>query len=1041
MVKFFDSFTVTTAAAAGIPTASASGPGFGFSQAVTASQNAATVLSDKSGRRDSLLHALNVLFEDPADIDHSVLDSYMKELREGLIATNDSLAFITRYISLAMVSGVSHLAQIPSDGVTVTHKTAEGLSRLDIPSDEMKNASTKAFIFNPQDQKPSASIDSVAGLVKDQGGQVMDNVYNAINIAENSHAGTHARTAASTGAGGSVTATAFIPSAAALLTNMVGQLFREGSAVSHFLGQESASEADDKNVYHASSGVKKATQDSDSQASQRQLKILEKALSHMQAAADLSSNQSVSTPLATALFRVAALSLFSVASRLVNKTAIAATEGRVQKALAQATEQGPSGGVDRINSLHSNLFSLSNIMRLCAENLGGSSAVKTAAQVSETIAGRSMSVLLSHISELAQALRGLAKPQQNSAGGYDSGTIDSSVDLANPEVLAQFEKAIKGVLDGIEEANGQHIIPNLNQDMASQLDVSAHGTVASLVTTHSLFNSVTVSAKASRKAVKTNEAQQNEALLSTLPSITVTLNNIQAFTRNFMAEIEKDIAPSKSRNGSLLSTHDTVGSSTAAAYWAASAMVLLIDEMLSACRSLTLIDQNRLNAASEKASEVQSRKHSNQASQQISWDSHSEQEYSATHAITALRLTLSHTGLALIRIATDLNKALKDNLDTVQHNLAMHTLQQSVLHSLAYTTASLAEGSLLASGATSAAPMSMHGSVNWTHQKVHTTDGHLHPAQTHESENCSRGDCQSSQATGFSTDLVAGTITNVMKVLAQGGLIGLDTMLRLIKLLEIVSLHRDSHIALKLESTDSSNPNGLLINTVDEPSVGSSAGTSAILINLLGAFQTLDQSSGTQSTLNAQRKLQKIIDSEIADIAVLKDDEERGERKGLKEFYKIIIGLLAPNASAANCESLVQRLDFGGISLSSYHTRFGAYSDRPAADLSFVDRFANQDDAQGILRRFVNKAKTDFNLFKSLHEQLPQAQRTTKAQILYTHVFEELYQNYKQMKMLKLAEHSSRKIVPGRDEFESDLGLVHAQPEEEHQTEAPGLQN
>lgn len=378
-----------------------------------------------------------------------------------------------------------------------------------------------------------------------------------------------------------------------------------------------------------------------------------------------------------------------------------------------------------------------------------------------------------------------------------------------------------------------------------------------------------------------------------------------------------------------------------------------------------------------------------------------------------------------MRIALDLHHALKDNMDTVQQDLAMHTLQQSLLHSSAYASLYLAEGLLWSTGAISASPASLNGSVNSTHKKVHTTDAHLHPAQTHASEKSCADISESSQAIGFSTDLVAGTVTNILKVVAQGGLIGLDTVLRLIKILEIISLHRDSHIALRLESNDSSNPNGLLINTVSGPSVGSSAGTSAILMNILDAFKTLDQSCDSQSTLNAQNRLQDVIDQQIESLAVLKDDEEQSEKKGLKEFYKIVIRLLSPNVQAADLDNLIKRLNFGGFSLSSYHSKFGAYSAEPAADLRFVSQFANEDDAQGVLRKFIDKAKDEFSLLKALHDALPQDQRTGKAQKLYEHVFEEVFQSYKQIKMSDVARHNSTKRkIPTREEFQNDIGLV-----------------
>lgn len=1039
--NFFRSFTVTGAAITGIPSASVLGVGSGVSQSVLAAKNASAILCEKSGQRDSILRALHVLFENPPKLDHSVLETYIEEIREGAIATNDSIAFVVRNALLGLLSGVGHLAQVPSDVATVVKETGHGVSQAQIPTDKMQEAIKQAFKFDAKGKGASVSINSVSRGVSDQGGHIMDEVARAINIDGNSHAETHARAAASTGAGASVATTAVLPTATALLTDMIGQIFREGQAISHFSGNESASKDNEKNIYHASSGVSKATQNGDSRASKQQLRDLEAALSHTAPAADLMSDQTVTSPWTTALLRLIVLSFFVESSRSVNKTAIVTTDGRVQKALAEAIARGPSGGVDRINSLHSNLSFLSNIMRLCAENLGGSPAIMTAEQSSEVISSRSMSVLLSHVGELADALRQLVSPQQENEVNHASRIMNSSVDIANPEILDRSEATIKGVLDRIEQENQQNIIPGLNQDMASQLSSVAHGAVSSLVATHSLFsNPVTLASKASKEAVaKINEAQKNEALMETLPEMTQMLNVIQASTRNFIAEIEKEAKSGKSeKQGSLLSTHQSVASNTATVYWAASTLALLCDEMLSICRSLTLIDQNRLQVISQKASQVPSKEESAQSTDQIGWDSHLGQDYSATHAISALRLTLSHTGIALMRIALELHNALKDNMDTVQRDLAMHTLQQSLLTSSAYAALYLAEGSLLTTGAASASPASLNGSVNWMHKKVHTTDAHLHPAQTHESENCSKRSSDSSQSIGFSTDLVAGTVTNILKVLAQGGLIGLDTTLRLLKVLEIISLHRDSHIALQLETNDSSNPNGVLINTFSQPSVGSSAGTSAILMNILEAFKTLDQYSDTGSTLNAQNRLQEVIDQQIAGLVVLKDDEEQSDhKKGLKEFYKIIIRLLAPNAQATDLDSLIKRLNFGGVSLSSYHSIFGAYSDEPVPDLRFVAQFANEDDAQGILRKFIDKSKDDLSLLKALHDALPQDQRSAKAQILYEHVFEELFQHYKQIKMSDVARHNSTKRkLPTRQEFQVDIGLVQPQSEETHQPSA-----
>lgn len=1025
---FFHSFSVTSAAVPGVLSAIGSGVGGGLSQAISAAQKAGAVLSENNGQRDSLLRSLKALFEDQPALDHSVFETYLAELQEGLIASNDSLAFVFRNVLLGVVSAVTHVSQMPIDASTIVKQTGNGLSDLEIPKDKVRAASKKASTFDLEVKGSSASVRSVCDFVGEHGGKIMEKVHDDIHVADNSHAASQARTAASV-AGSSIATTAAIPTALALGTDIVGHVVKEVSAIRHFSAQESANKANADNVYGASAGVAKASQNGDSQASKLQSKNLEQALSAMKPVKDLMVEQKVTSPLTTALLRLIVLASFVESSRGINKTAIAVAEGRIQKALAKATDQGPSAGVDRINSIHSNLSSLSNIMRLCAENLGNSPAVKVAAQSSELVSSRAMSVALSHISELAKALRQLVNPQpENGENKSSSITTNSSVEVANPRILDQSEATIKEVLDRIEKANELHVIPELNQDLAGQLNASAHSGIASLLMTHSLFSNPSILAtKGVKAAVKTNDAQKNEALMETLPSVTQALNAIQASTRNMMAEMEKHMASDASKvDGSLLSTHKSMASGTATTFWAVSALLLFADEMLSICRSFTLIDQQRLHAASQKISAVPTKDASAQSAEQIAWDSHLQQEHSATHAMTALRLTLSHTGISLMKIALALHHALDGNIDTVQENIKMHALQQTLLESTAYASRYIAEGLLLSTGGASAVSVALNGSANWSQQKVHTTDAHLHPAQTHGSEE-SCGSCTDSlQPTGFSTDVVAGTVTNILKVLAQGGLIGLDTTIKLIKVLEIISLHRDPHIALRLESNGSANPNGISKNALLAPSVASGVGAKAILINMLDALQSLDKSCGSRSTLNAQNRLKEVIDQQIEEFAVLNDDEAaRNNKQGLKEFYKIVIRLLAPNNEASAYDRLVKRLDFGGISLASYHSLFGAYDERPVADLRFVSTFANEDDAHGVLRRFIDQCKEKYSLLKSLHDELPEEQRSKKAQIMYEHVFEEIFQHYKQVKMADIAQHGSiRRKIPTRETFQIDIGLV-----------------
>lgn len=1018
--NMFRSFSVTTAAIAGIPTAAVSGVGNGVQLSGLAAQKASQVLADNSGQRDSLLQALQALFVAPEHMDNSVLDTFMDEIKGGLVATNDSVAFIIRNALLGVYSGVSHASQIPLDASLVSEESGKGLSNSKIPFDKLQEASQKAFKFDVA-QKESAppSSGAVSDAVAKVADGITDKIDKKINRADNSHAKTHARTANSTGVGASVMVTAAIPTGAALLTDTIGHIFREAQAISHFSHQESASKDDEKNLYHASSGVSKATQASDSVASEPAWKAVEVALSHTKPAEALLSDHSVSAPSTTALLRLVVLSLVVEMSRGLNKAAIQTTNGQILKALAKATEQGASAGVDRINSLHSNLSSLSNIMRLCAENMGGFSAIKTVVRSSEIASSRSMSVLLSNVSELAQALRKLVNPDP----------FASTLDSAKPDVLMQSAAVIKEVLDRIEQENEQPVIPGLNQDIASQLSGATQISISGLLATHSIFsNPVTLATKGVKAATQINEAQRNEALMETLPALTQALNAIQASTRNFMDNMKVNMVRDSRRDGSLLSTHHFADVMTATVFWAVSAVSLFADEMISVCRSLTLIEKARLQHAFEKSSEVRSKDESAQASEQMAWDSHLEQENSATHAITALRLSLSHTGMALMRIALDLENAVRNNLDIEKGDLAMHTLQRSLLTCCANGSLSLVEGVLLSAGAVSAFPVSLKESANGSHDCAHTTDAHLHPQQTHFSEQSSKDCSPSTQVIGFGTDLIAGTITNVLKVLAQGSLIGLDTTIQLIKILEIISLHRDSHIALRLETKVSSNPNGLTNNTLHVPSAGATVGTSAVLVNLLEAFQTMDRSCGSQSTLNAQNRMVNIIDEHIKSVAVLDDEDERiNNKEGLKAFYKIIISLLAPGQDEAFYDSLVRRLDFGGIALSNYHSMFNAYEERPTDDARFVARFGNDDDAQGILRRFIDSAKRDYSLLKKLHLALPEERSSQKAKAMYEIVFEEVFQQYKQIKMRDVAQHGSlRRKIPTLESFEIDVGLREA---------------
>lgn len=243
---FFRSSSVTTAAIPGGTTATFSGIGSGLSQSALAAQKASAVLSVNSGQRDSLFHALKALFDDQPQIEPSVLETYLPELKDGLIATDNSIAFVVQNTLLSIYSGAIHLAQVPSDVSSVIKHTANGLSHLEIPSDKVHDAFKKTSTFKANGNGSFPSMQSVSEAIGKQGEKVMEGVYKEFPR-NNSHASTHAQLG-STLAGGSIGITGAIPTALALGTDLVGQTFKEISATSHFLTEESVSR-DGKKMY------------------------------------------------------------------------------------------------------------------------------------------------------------------------------------------------------------------------------------------------------------------------------------------------------------------------------------------------------------------------------------------------------------------------------------------------------------------------------------------------------------------------------------------------------------------------------------------------------------------------------------------------------------------------------------------------------------------------------------------------------------------------------------------------------------------------
>ncbi len=317
----FDTSTATTVAPTGLAAAVFSGAIAGFTHSAKATQKAIDVLSRNSVQRDSLLKSLKALFDDDFKFDNSVLDTFPEELREGLVGTNDAIALTIKNVLLGLSSGVTHTSQLPFDTATIVKHTAENASYTEEHTSKIIPAAiSAASTFDLKNEANSQNSSASIACVSDGYGRRIDKVTKAINesigVPDNSHAQSH-QNLATVVAGGSLTVSAAPTAASAVVTDAIGHVSQEVSAVRHFSVEESSGQ-NQKNVYVATNGVSQATKASDSLVSRDKSRDLEVALSHMKPAADLSSNQSMASPLTSAFVRLVALSLFVESSRSVN---------------------------------------------------------------------------------------------------------------------------------------------------------------------------------------------------------------------------------------------------------------------------------------------------------------------------------------------------------------------------------------------------------------------------------------------------------------------------------------------------------------------------------------------------------------------------------------------------------------------------------------------------------------------------------------------------------------------------------------------------
>lgn len=654
-----------------------------------------------------------------------------------------------------------------------------------------------------------------------------------------------------------------------------------------------------------------------------------------------------------------------------------------------------SDGVDKTqldNGSKSNLSFASNATRLTEKSMGSSSVIQSSSKathlLAETAFSRSLTVALCHSGALKEMLKRLVKLEEEKlipVQGYSDSALVSD---------ALMPKMYDNILKVLDDAEANHNpIPGLNVDMASQLATVTNSSIAAAICTHSAFISpVLKSIVAAKKASVTadnikNEAVSAQSVISKV--LSQSLNNIQAFTQNFKEEIQEIQDPHK--NSSLANTS---AKSYATSMTAACVASLICEELfeMTLSRSLTLLDKEKIDKSAQK-SRALTKNEANISREAIAEDSALGQENNFTHVISALRLTLSHLGVSLGNIASEMERSP----DLLQDKLEIHSVQTGMINSMASVFSNCSSSMLAISGLLSTLPLSSAGSIDGLREFIHSIDNDLVLRPVHSSEQSTKDSgSDSSLLTGIGTDCVSSILSTITKLLLQASVLGLDSSLSIAKIMEILCIHPRPGEALSLELQALSQPNGISRNSNEQSQsilVAGSIGIAGISL----ASKT-GQSHSTEGSINA---LQAAVNQRIDQIALLEDEEESNSLH-LKGFYELIIRIMLDNAGTDDdYKEVIQRFHRGGITLSSYHSDHGGIVDSKR-ELKSNRLISNNsvlgcDDADALLKTFINRAyhserSSNSLLDKLKHELLNHGKLSEKTQDSWEHIVNKVFE-------------------------------------------------
>ena len=217
--------------------------------------------------------------------------------------------------------------------------------------------------------------------------------------------------------------------------------------------------------------------------------------------------------------------------------------------------------------------------------------------------------------------------------------------------------------------------------------------------------------------------------------------------------------------------------------------------------------------------------------------------------------------------------------------------------------------------------------------------------------------------TGLTSDLVASTITNLIKILLKASLLGSDVLMSVSKVLEIlvVDVHPEKRLKHEMER-------------LSLPMVGPT-GSTKTLFQMLQALKLISTISTGQACVthndellqsfleSSFQSLQNKVNVEIESLNILEDGESKQEVEDEKEskinlrgLIRQIMNALSPGVARDTCNSLMDRYNMGGITLSSYHQKHGGLLNT-SEEKTYVRHYTFKyiDDVRGLIDKFIDE--------------------------------------------------------------------------------------